>query len=390
MKKTVLFINGHLDTGGCERSLVDVLKNMDYEKYEVDLLLLEHTGDYFEEIPKKVNVNLYSLDNAFGSFVPCLIRAMRQRDWFSFFFRIRYILWKRVNHSFGGGLRKLFTGLKDSYDIIIAYRPGICTELAAFTFKGRKKISWWHHGIMNISGGAAEELHEAYKKMDSVVAVSLSSLLMIADSFPDIKGKLTIVPNMINPCELLEKAKKYSADGFRNACLKIVSVGRMSPEKNMDLCPQVAVYLKKMGLDFKWLLIGDGENKVHVSSMISKYGLQEDMIMLGRKSNPYPYISDADIMIHPSLVESQGITILESMALSTPVIAVASAGPREFIKSGENGYLVNPDANEIARLIELIYIRPEIREKVVENAMATVRQFEPERIIKCIEKIMEA
>ena len=51
MKKKILFINGHLDSGGCERSLIDVLKKLDYKKYEVDLLLLEHTGDYLEEVP---------------------------------------------------------------------------------------------------------------------------------------------------------------------------------------------------------------------------------------------------------------------------------------------------------------------------------------------------
>ena len=66
MKKKILFINGHLDSGGCERSLIDVLKKLDYKKYEVDLLLLEHTGDYLEEVPEEVNIKVYSLDNAFG------------------------------------------------------------------------------------------------------------------------------------------------------------------------------------------------------------------------------------------------------------------------------------------------------------------------------------
>ena len=77
MKKTILFINGHLDAGGCERSLIDVLKNMDYEKYEVDLLLLEHFGDYSDEIPKEVNVVLCSIDSAFGSFVSCIVKAIK-------------------------------------------------------------------------------------------------------------------------------------------------------------------------------------------------------------------------------------------------------------------------------------------------------------------------
>ena len=94
-------------------------------------------------------------------------------------------------------------------------------------------------------------------------------------------------------------------------------------------------------------------------------------------------------MIHPSLVESQGITILESMVLETPVIAVNSAVPREFIISGINGYLVVPEVDKIVKLIEKIYKDPELREKMVENARETVRRFEPQYIIKQIEEILE-
>ena len=389
MKRTILFINGHLDAGGCERSLVDVLNNINYDKYEVDLLLLEHTGDYLEEIPKAVNVKLYSLDNAFGRLIPCIKQAIMQRDWFSFFFRIEFMLGKKVSRYFLRKLRRLFKGLKDCYDVIVAYRPGICTELAAFTFDGKKKITWWHHGIMNFSGMAWEELHKSYQRMDCIVAVSKSSMTLLAENFSDIKEKLTVIPNMISPHELLKKTKMYEVAEFRDSVFKIITVGRMSPEKNMTLCPKVAAVLKMAGINFKWILIGDGEDERHISRMIIKYNLQEDVLMLGRSKNPYPYIAAADLMIHPSLIESQGITILESMALATPVIAVASAGPKEFIVSGKNGYLVAPEIDEIVKLTKKIYEDSELREKIVKNALETVRRVEPEYIMKQVENILE-
>ena len=174
-----------------------------------------------------------------------------------------------------------------------------------------------------------------------------------------------------------------------NGSIVAVTVGRLSAEKNMRLCPEVAAALKNKGINFKWVLIGDGEEKRHISNMIAKYNLGENVIMLGTNKNPYPYIATADVMIHPSLVESQGITILESMVLETPVIAVNSAGPREFIISGINGYLVVPEVDKIVKLIEKIYKDPELREKMVENARETVRRFEPQYIIKQIEEILE-
>lgn len=389
MKKTILFINGHLDVGGCERSLIDVLKNMDYKKYEVDLLLLEHFGDYSDEIPKEVNVVLYSIDSAFGSFVSCIVKAIKQRDWFSFFFRIYYTLGDKINRRFLKKLKELFKEIKSSYDVVIAYRPGICTELAAFTFQGKKKISWWHHGCMNFSGKAADILNISYRQMDSIVAVSSSSALVVAKTFPDIKNKIEVIPNMIVASELYNKSKQFEPKEFQRFDFKIISVGRMSPEKNMILCPHIASLLKKSGMSFGWILIGDGEEEQRIKNTIEQLGLKNDVIMIGKKSNPYPYIVSADIMVHPSLIESQGITLLESMVLKTPVVAVASEGPQEFINTGENGYLVDNNVEEIVHTIKMLYTNTSLRKLIADNAVKDVQRFGCKEIMEKIKKVFE-
>ena len=389
MKKTILFINGHLDAGGCERSLIDVLKNMDYEKYEVDLLLLEHFGDYSDEIPKEVNVVLCSIDSAFGSFVSCIVKAIKQRDWFSFFFRIYYALGDKINRRFLKKLKRLFKEMKSSYDVIIAYRPGICTELAAFTFQGKKKISWWHHGCMNFSGKAADVLRMSYQQMDTVIAVSSSSASLVVESFPEVKNKIKVIPNMIILNELYDKSQKFIPKEFNKSIFKIVSVGRMSPEKNMILCPYIAHLLKQRGINFKWVLIGDGIEEQNVNNTIEQLGLRNDVIMLGKKSNPYPYIAMADIMVHPSLVESQGITLLESMVLKTPVIAVASRGPQEFIKTGVNGYLVENDVEEIVDIIMMLYADVNLRSLIANNAIKNIQQFGNKEVMKKVREVLE-
>ena len=389
MKKTVLFINGHLDAGGCERSLIDVLKNIDYEEYDVDLLLLEHMGDYRDEVPKDVNVILRSIDYAFGGFISCIKRSIIRKDWFSFYFRIYYILGDKVNHRFWRRLKKLFKEVRCNYDIIVAYRPGICTELAAFAFQGNKKISWWHHGCMNFSGKSADLLGISYRQMDSIVAVSSSSALLVAETFPDIQNKIEVIPNMIVPTELYNKSKQFEPKEFQNSDLKIISVGRMSPEKNMILCPHIANLLKKSGISFRWILIGDGEEESKVKNAIEQLHLQNNVIMVGKKSNPYPYIVNADIMVHPSLVESQGITLLESMVLRTPVIAVASKGPQEFINTGENGYLVDNNAEEIAHTIEMLNTSTSLRKLIADNAAKDVQRFGCEEIMQKIKEIFE-
>lgn len=390
MKKTVLFINGHLDTGGCERSLVDVLKNFDYGNYEVDLLLLQHTGDYIDEIPKEVNVKLYSLDNSFGKIQECLITSFRNRDWFSFFFRIEYFLGKKVSNYFMSCMKRLFKDLKKDYDVIIAYRPGICTELAAYTFEGKYKISWWHHGIINLSEYEIKTLQKSYSRLDKVITVSESCKEMLAKKFPDAREKIFVIPNMIDGNELLDKSKRYVPTEFETEKLKIVSVGRMSPEKNMALCPEIGQSLKNRSIDFKWIIIGDGEEELRIKDKIKEYGLEESVILIGKKSNPYPYIMKADLMIHPSLVESQGISIIESMALHTPVIAVASSGPKAFLISGKNGYLVNPEPEEVVTIIQMLQKNSKMKMQIIENAYETAEMFKPSRVMNNLEKNLEA
>lgn len=389
MKKTVLFINGHLDVGGCEKSLVDVLKNFNYDEYDVDLLLLEHEGDYINEIPQEVHVHLYSLNNSFGPLGRCLKNAISHKDWFSLLFRLNYLFSTKINHIFMKRIRKLFKNLRSEYDIIVAYRPGICTELAAFAFHGKKKISWWHHGEINLSKNQLEQLDVAYNKMNIIVSVSNQIKKLLCDAFPAQSYKIHVIPNMINIGELKSKSEILTNKLYEDNKLKIVTVGRMSPEKNMLLCPEIAMILRQKQIDFQWIIVGDGQNKENILEKVKEYHLESYLILIGRKSNPYPYIAKADIMIHPSLVESQGLTIIESMALKTPVIAVNSVGPKEFLKSGENGYLAESDPEEIVYYLMKLINDKELFESITTHGYETVSMFNVNKIMQRIKYILE-
>ena len=79
IKKRLLFVNGHLNVGGVERSLVDLLKYIDYDKYEVDLVLFEELGDYIDEIPANVNVIFYDLTKTYGSLFKCIFNNLKNK-----------------------------------------------------------------------------------------------------------------------------------------------------------------------------------------------------------------------------------------------------------------------------------------------------------------------
>ena len=386
MKKKLLFINGHLEAGGCERSLVDLLQHLDYSRYDVDLLLLEGLGDYAEEVPKDVHVKLFSLNYAFGIFGECLRRARKNKDWFSLKFRLIYSLSAILGKPILSLSRGLFSSCAGSYDAVIAFRQGICTDMAAYVFRGKKKISWWHHGEYIYDSRQTEQINRAFERVDAVVTVSKYCARLIQENLPHAEGKTHVIPNMVCIDRIIEKSGQPCEPSFPDAKLKIISVARFSPEKNIPLCVRVASMLRDRDISFSWILIGDGECYSDIQKAVAENDLADRVLLVGRKANPFPWINAADVMVHPSLVESQGISILEAMALSKPVIAVQSSGPMEYVENGKNGFLTEANASSIVTLIQMLIDDPDMAKAVSIQAKATAACFSPEQIIQKLEK----
>ena len=383
-KKKVLFINGHLNAGGVERSLVDVLRHLDYDRYEVDLLLLEDYGDYIQEVPKEVRVLMYPLNEASGSLLPTLWRNLVRGNFVLFFYRLLWVWSRWKGYRVMKYARVLFSNGKDSYDIVVGYRPEMPTVLAAYTFHAQRRVAWWHHGEMNLEGRQRKELSEAYRKADVIVAVSMSCAQMLKEMFPHIEQKLQIIPNMLCMEEIRQKAQSEPVT-LQPSTWNIVSVGRMSPEKNMGFCVDVAQQLKAQKEAFHWYLVGDGIEMDHIKKEVHRKALDSFFTFTGRLSNPYPYMFAADLLFHPSRVESQGLTVLEAMALETPIVAVKSAGVNEFLRDGENGLLVGDDAAVAANTIKRVSENRDLVIWLLQNAVMTVESFAPSKIISKID-----
>lgn len=332
-KKKVLFINGHLSVGGVEKSLTDILRHMNYSQYEVDVLLLEGTGDYMGEIPKEVKVLLRSLKNTYGPFAGCICKCIWVHDWFSLKMRMILLAMKLSGQKKIQLANKLLTGGK-YYDIVVGFRPGICTQIAAYAVNADKRIAWWHHGVFNVSG---RQYEEQLKKCDALVSVSESCARMLAEHMPDMADKITVISNMID--EELLRQKSGTLSPYVNDVTQLVTVGRLSPEKHMENIIYAARELKKAGYQFQWHIIGNGTQRNELEILREKERVTDCVFFEGAKRNPYPYMKYADLYVHPSYVESQGLTILEAMALHLPCVVTISRGPGEFIEDGVNGLL---------------------------------------------------
>ena len=380
-KKRILFINGHLNAGGVERSLVDILKHMDYTKYAVDLLLLEDTGDYAVELPPEVHVLFRDLHNTYGGFALSVRRCIAARDWMCLRLRTLFLLRKFLGSRALKSAATLLLG-EHHYDCVIGFRPGICADLAGYSVKAKRRITWWHHGEFYVDRVAYGAM---CSRMDAVAVVSRACREMLQDHLPELADKLICVPNMLDASAILQKVE-HTPYAKNDLC--IVSVGRFAPEKHFENIVPAAKALQAMNLAFMWHIVGDGSERARVEMLITENGLKDYVILEGSKTNPYPYMKYADLFVHPSYIESQGLTVLEAMALGVPCVVTKSRGPCEFIVDGVNGLLTEQSPESLTEKVLSILTDKTLYQSIKENTVCP-EQFAPDRVMKQIEELID-
>lgn len=371
-----------MNTGGVEKSLLDILRHLDYDEYEVDLLLLEELGDYVAEIPQRVNVQLRCLKNTYGSIQSSLWNCIQQHDWYCFRMRLILLLMKFLGQKQIRLAHKLLTD-DQHYDCVIGFRPGICTQIAAFAVNADKQITWWHHGAINVDH---DNYLEAAEVCDQIAVVSESCHTMLIEEFPTLENKFVVVPNMLDIEAIHNKAEAFKPYEKRDT-FHVVTLCRLSPEKHIENAIFAAKRLKEDGIRFQWHVVGNGDMESSLRKTAEAAGVSDVFLFEGNQTNPYPYLKNASLFVHPSYVESQGIVVLEAMALGIPCVVTKSLGPCEFIEDGVNGILTEQTPESLAEQV-LRMIQERSLYEIIKANTHFPEQFLPSRIMEMIYRII--
>lgn len=376
----LLFVNGHLKIGGVEKSLVDLLNSIDYTKHQVDLLLFEGLGEYINQIPKEVNVISCDLTPTFGSFFSSIFKALKDKK-----FSMAY--WKLVLtlcSKFGPQWMKLirFLHITKSYDCAIAYRVGISADYVGYVASANKKFMWWHHGEFDYDNKTVRHWQRTVKELDGIVCVSQATKELITPYFSKQAKNITVIPNMLLTEEIRKKSALFHPYQEENETI-LVTVGRMSPEKKIVNVVYAMEQLIQKGYNhIKWFVVGDGTEQNKIKELIKEKHLESRVVCVGRQENPYPYIADANLFVHTSYVESQGIAVLEAMALGVPSVVTKSLGVMEFIEDGKNALLAEQSVESLVeKIIEFLDSDIDIS-VMAEYQKNTVENFAAQTIVK--------
>lgn len=363
MKKKVLFIIGSLQSGGVSKSMISLLNAWDTEKYETSLLLCCKDGDVFSDyLPKNIQL-IYSpvIEHVMGGFSS--VRWLLVHGYFLLCLGVllRLIL-SHVSRALASELiAKMMPIVSDvHYDLIVDYGGQQLLYYMVNKLSATKKVSFFHSDYSKWSFYYNAD-KKYYPLVDHIFTISQICVDSLKKFFPNCVEKVSIMENISSPVMIRRQSlesignfkvqiDQMKADGNTILC----TIGHICRGKGFDFAIEASDILKRNGIKFKWVFIGKVLEE-DLLKFITDKGLDDNILLVGIQSNPYPYISLSDIVVHPSRFEGKSIALDEAKILCKPIVVTNFSTVGDQFESGKNGTICEMSGKAVANaVIELI------------------------------------
>ncbi len=336
--KKILFYTSGVGLGGVEKVILEVLKAIDKNKFDIKLGLQYENENLFEsEIPREIEYK-YMLPQEI------IDKSLYYRS------KKKNIFYK-ILYSFMLKYEKYI--IKKNY---LEFSHGEITKLNRYEERKNK-------------------LRNQLKKCNKVICICNEMKENVIKELSE------------NILELSEKEKELLKNKY------IIMVSRLEL-KMKDFFTLFKAYQKILlnNNDLKLYLLGEGPDRKKIEEEIKKMNLESKILLLGMKKNPYPWIKNAKLLIHSSKHEGLPTVLVEALILKKIIISTnCSTGPKEILDNGKYGSLVDiGDYKAMAdEMCELLSENSEKRNQYLEKTSEAIQRFDEKIIIKQIEKMLE-
>lgn len=362
MKKKLLFVINTMGRAGAEMAMLEMMRCLPPEQYEISLYVILSQGELVRELPSHVKVlnrtycdTSVLSENGRQHIHKTVIRSFfRNGRWLRKLFhliavafemqrkkkfQLDKLLWRMI--SDGGEYPK------QEYDLAIAYLEGGATYFTADHVRARKKAAFVHIDYGN-AGYSRKMDKNCYQKFDRIFAVSEEVRTSFLQVYPEWEEKTGIFHNIINRERILMLADREGGftDNFEG--IRLLTVGRLTYQKAYDIAITVMKKIKDAGYRARWYVLGEGDQRESLEKQIKSLGLERDFRLLGAVDNPYPYYRDCDIYVHATRFEGKSIAVQEAQVMGCAIVASDCNGNREQISDGDDGILCGFSTEGIA------------------------------------------
>lgn len=354
-KPRIIILMHYMELGGAEMALLGLLGALDPERVDVDLFIYSHQGPLMKFIPEWINllpeVTAYSVierpiteaikKRQFGVATGRLIAKFKHRH---------YVKKSNITgddaslFSFIGKVLCNFLptiSADTEYDLCLSFL--IPHNFGLNKVRAKKRVAWIHTDYTRMYVNTDLEL-DVWNAYDAIASISDDVTQSFLKVFPSLESKIIKIENILPESYVLSKADESDVSGELTGSVKLLSIGRFCTAKNYDNVPDIAQRIKESGIrDFRWYIIGFGGSEDLIRSKIKESGMENHVIILGKKDNPYPYIKACDIYVQPSRYEGKSITVREAQILGKPVVVTAYPTAKSQINNGVDGVIVPLD-----------------------------------------------
>ena len=352
--KPRIFINIHyLEIGGAETSLIGLLQALDPERVEVDLFLNDHRGEMMAYIPDWVH--LLPSRKAYTMIERPIKEVIRAGYWHiaaaRLWAKMRFWWYVRTQKAVDGSavfgyvgryVTPLLPALKQlgEYDLAISFVTP--HNIVRDKVRARKKICWIHTDYTCIDVNTALEL-PVWSGYDRIVSISDDVTCNFCQLFPSLADKIVKIEHVLSPDFIRQRADAEPRptdmlpleEGY-----VLLTIGRYCAAKKLEDIPMICRRLNDKGLAVKWYIIGYGGSDAYIRKAIAEYGMERNVILLGKRTNPYPYIKTCDWYVQPSRYEGKSVVVREAQILGKPVLITAYPTAASQVRNGVDGIIV--------------------------------------------------
>ncbi|SDE61145.1 glycosyltransferase [Riemerella columbipharyngis] len=376
-KIKVLFRLRSLEMGGVPRVVLDLLRNLPKDKFELTLMLNLYQGELVSEIPEDIKV----------------IKIEKGREQMSknpFIQKLQLGI-RRLKLEIYDRFPSLLYALKVKEDFDIEIAPGYAEfkMVLGSPNKKSKKIGWFHTDVSyDKNQKRVNERIELMKQFDWMIFGAKQTRQVIEDLYGITYPKSSVIYNVIKINEARQKAKAFDAS-FPAVRPCFSSMGRLHSRKGYHTLMNVHKRLLDSGHHHSIFVIGGGSEMENLKNQAKELGVEDTFLLLGTQKNPWPYILASDYFVLPSQSESYPLTIGEVMALGKPIISTNVGGIPEMIEDGVDGVLVNYDENELYDAMKCFLTDENFVEKIKAGTKNVDEKFDEKRIYQQIIAVLE-
>lgn len=357
MKRKVLIIHDSMEGGGAERVLVTLLSNIDLDRFDITLLLINNVGVFLPRIPAQVKViGMYD--------------------------RPKSLYYRLITHFYGPRnflrerrARKLLEN--NRFDVTVSFMEGAPACLhQQLSDLASENITWvhtdLHRGRWYDFWFHKPEEFRFYRTVEKIAFVSEDAMNSFREIY-DTSAKLSVIYNPVDYNHIRKMAAKEKC--LSQEQFTIINVGRFVYQKNHHRLVEVARILKDRGNRFVIKLLGTGPLESQINAEVRQQGLEDCIEFLGFHDNPFPIVAAASVFCMTSDIEGYPMVITEALTLGVPVVATPVTGVKEILSHG-GGILTSFSAFDIADVLEQLIQHPEKLAALKAATTESARQFD--------------